>query len=143
MMKHILKTLVILEMFFFMLCASAYPVIAQTVVDQSFTPSPANLGANINECCTFVAQTFTAGLTGTLAGVNIDVSSPTNSPFPLHVAIHAVTISGEPSSTILSETILSSNSAPLSLLITFPQVINIVAGERYAIVVSYQGAPPP
>jgi hypothetical protein len=29
------------------------------------------------------------------------------------------------------------------LLITFPQAINIVAGVQYAIVVNYQGAPPP
>lgn len=140
MKRNILKTLAV--MVFFMLGASAYPAIAQTVLDQSFT-SPTNLGASINGCCAFIAQTFTAGLTGTLAGVNIDVSSPENSTFPLHVAIHTVTSNGEPSSTILGETTLDSNSAPLSLLITFPQVINIVAGERYAIVVNYQGAPPP
>jgi hypothetical protein len=138
--KHILRTLAIIEMSFF--CASAYPAIPETVLDQSFT-SPANLGADFNECCTFVAQTFTAGLSGTLAGISIDVSSPPNSPFPLHVAIHTVTGNGKPSSTILSETTLGSNSAPLSLLITFPQVINIVAGEQYAIVGNYQGSPPP
>jgi hypothetical protein len=139
--KYILKTLATIEMVFFMLCASADPVRAQTVVDQSFT-SPTNLVANINECCAFVAQTFTAGLTGTLAGVNIDVSS-SNSPFPLHVAIHTVTSNGQPSSTILGETTLNSNSSSLSMLITFPEVINIVAGEQYAIVVNYQGASPP
>jgi hypothetical protein len=140
-MKHILKTSASIGMVFLLLYASAYPVIAQTVVDQSFT-SPTNLGASINDCCAFVAQTFTAGRTGTLAGVNIDVSSTPNNPFPLHVAIHTVTGNGEPSSTILGETTLNSNSAPLSLLITFPQVINIVAGKQYAIVVNYQGAPP-
>jgi len=140
-MKHILKTLAVIATVFFLLGAPAYPVIADTVVDQSFT-SPTNLGGDINECCAFLAQTFTAGLTGTLAGVNIDVRSQ-NSPFPLHVAIHTVTNNGEPSSTILTETTLNSNSAPLSLLITFPQMINIVAGGQYAIVVNYQGAPPP
>ncbi len=146
-MKHILRTLAIIEMGFLMFCASAYPVLAQTVitqtfVDQSFT-SPYNLGANINECCTFVAQTFTAGLTGTLSGVSVDVFSPVSSPFPLHVSIHTVNADGSPSSMILSDTTLNSNSAPLSLFITFPQEISIVAGKQYAIVVSYQGAPPP
>ena len=109
--------------------------------DQSFT-SPSGLFADINECCRFVAQTFTAGLTGTLGGVNIEVRSPQISVFPLHVAIRTV-IDGVPSTTVLGETTLSSSSAPLSLLITFPQVINITAGVQYAIVVNYEGAPPP
>jgi hypothetical protein len=107
--------------------------------DQSFT-SPTDLGAAMNDCCRFVAQTFTAGLTGTLGGVNIDVLS--GSTFPLHIAIRAV-INGVPSTTVLGETTLSSGSAPLSQLITFPQVIHITAGVRYAIVVNYEGAPPP
>jgi hypothetical protein len=108
-------------------------------LDQSFT-SPGDLGASINDCCRFVAQTFTAGLTGTLGGVNIDVQS--SSTFPLHVAIRTV-IDGVPGTTVLGETTLSSSGAPLSLLITFPQVINISAGVQYALVVNYEGAPPP
>ncbi len=142
MMKHLLHTLAIVAVLLLMLCESAQPAMAQTIVDQSFT-SPNDLAASINECCAFVAQTFTAGLSGTLAGVNIHVIPSEDSPFPLHVAIHTVTSTGEPSATILGDTTLDSNSAPLSLLITFPQVINITAGERYAIVVSYQGAPSP
>jgi len=139
-MNSFLKPLITIVFFVFMLLASA-SVMAQTTLDQSFI-APNNLGADINEGAAFVAQTFTAGLTGTLAGVNIDVTSPTNSPFFLHVAIRTVTGNGEPSSTILSETTLNSNSAPLSLLITFPQVITIVAGEKYAIAVNYPGAVP-
>ncbi|MCL5958790.1 MAG: PKD domain-containing protein [Chloroflexi bacterium] len=108
------------------------------VLDQSFT-SPYNLGANINECCRFIAQTFTAGRSGTLAGVNINVGS--SSSYQLHVAIRTVA-GAVPSTTILGETTLSSNSAPLSTLITFPQTINIVAGNQYAIVVDYPDAPP-
>jgi len=127
-----------------LLCPFLLPnlLVAQPVIDQSFT-YPTSAMSFINECCAFIAQTFTAGVSGTLDGVNIDVASAQNSPFPLHVAIHTVTISGEPSSTILGNTTLSSNSAPPSLLITFPQVINIVAGVQYAIVVYYEGAPPP
>jgi hypothetical protein len=114
-------------------------VVEALTLDQSFT-SPSGLFADINECCRFVAQTFTAGLTGTLGGVNIEVRSI--SVFPLHVAIRTV-IDGVPSTTVLGETTLSSSSAPLSLLITFPQVIHITAGVQYAIVVNYEGAPPP
>lgn len=124
---------------------SAWPARAATpapVVDQSFT-SPNGLGAAINECCKFIAQTFTAGRSGTLAGVNIDVLSfePTMR-FPLHVAIRTVTPGGEPGPTILGETTLP-GGAPLSLLIRFPQTITIQAGVQYAIVVNFDGAPPP
>jgi len=118
--------------------AAATPTLSPTV-DQSFT-SPTNLYGNINEGDRFIAQTFTAGLTGNLAGVNIHVES--SSEFLLHVAIRAVT-GGVPSSTVLGETTLSSSSAPLSLFITFPQPVNIVTGVQYAIVVNYEGAPPP
>jgi hypothetical protein len=114
-------------------------VLEALILDQSFT-TPTDLGAAINDCCRFVAQTFTAGLTGTLGGVNIDVLS--GSKFPLHVAIRAV-INGVPTTTVLGETTFSSGSAPLSQLITFPQVIHITAGVQYAIVVNYEGAPPP
>lgn len=48
-----------------------------------------------------------------------------------------------PSPAILGETTLGSSSAALSLLITFAQTINIFAGVQYAIVVNYEGAPPP
>ena len=138
-MKNKIKTFVFCGLTF--LCPFLMPnlLLAQPVIDQSFT-SPHNASVFINECCTFVAQTFTAGVSGTLDGVNIDVAS-NNNTYPLHVAIHTVTISGEPSSTILGDTTLSPNSAPPSLLITFPQLINIAAGVQYAIVVNYQGAP--
>jgi hypothetical protein len=63
---------------------------AQTL-DQSFV-APFDLLADINDCCRFIAQTFTAGLTGTLAGVNMDVGS--DSTFPLHVVIRPVVYGG-------------------------------------------------
>ena len=109
------------------------------VLDQSFT-APDNLICLINEAYRYIAQTFTAGMTGTLAGVNINVV-PLD-VYPLHVAIHSVT-GGMPSTAILGETTLGSSSAPLSQFITFPGVINIVAGVQYAIVVDYPTAPPP
>jgi hypothetical protein len=111
---------------------------AQLSLDQSFT-SPANLGADINECCAFIGQTYTAGKTGVLTGVSVDVHS--TSIFPLHVAIRTVA-GGLPTTTILGEVTLGSNASGLSQVILFPQLIPQVAGVQYAIVVNYPGAPP-
>jgi hypothetical protein len=117
------------------------PAQAAPIVDQSFT-SGSDLGASINDCCVFVAQTFTAGLTGTLAGVNIDVLGFDPALFPLDVAIR--TVSGNvPTATVLSEVTLGSGTSLLSDFIAFPNVIDVVAGTSYAIVVNYDGAPAP
>ena len=95
---------------------------AVPIVDQSFT-SPSNLATVINECCRFIGQTFTAGLTGTLTGVNIDVGpARSDSVLPLLVAIRTVTGSF-PSSTVLSSTTLARGGATLSELIVFPQAL--------------------
>jgi hypothetical protein len=109
------------------------------VVDQSFT-EPTNLGANINECCAFIGQTFTAGRTGLLEGINIDVAGFGSTH--LHVAIRTVQ-NGTPTATVLGETVLPTNTALLSDLIKFPQQIRVEAGIQYTIVVNYEGAPPP
>ncbi len=126
----------------FLLAAALFlapgPARADTV-DQSFTGAP-DLGGNINDCCAFVGQTYTAGLTGTLAGVSIDVVASQDNSFPLDVQIRSV-VGGVPTSTILGETTTSVFS--LSDVITFPQTIPQVAGDQYAIVVDFLGAPPP
>ncbi len=120
---------------------SLKPSAGQPIVDQSFT-SPYNMGANINECCAYVAQTFTAGMTGTLTGVNINVLPRSDANSNLHVAVHMVE-NGLPTWNVLGSTTLNSAGSPLSELITFPQPIPVVAGVQYAIVVSYVNAPPP
>ena len=57
-------------------CAVIFFVFALTsfggVIDQSFT-SPTNAVSAINECCAFIGQTYTAGLSGTLAGLALDI----------------------------------------------------------------------
>jgi hypothetical protein len=110
------------------------------VLDQELV-IPQGLGAIINGGFTFVGQTYTAGLTGTLAGVNVDVFA-FNPTFPLRVAIHEVS-AGVPTSTVLGETVLASASATLNDLISFSGIIPQVSGRQYAIVVNYLGAPPP
>jgi hypothetical protein len=113
---------------------------AAPTLDQSFT-SPSNLSGLINECCAYIGQTFTAGRTGVLSGVNIDVTAFRTS-LPLNVAIRAVDSSGLPSSTVLGDAGLESSTSPLTRLITFPQDIPVAAGTQYAIVVNYDRAPP-
>jgi hypothetical protein len=102
--------------------------------------SPTNLGASINECCAFIAQTFTAGRTGMLTGVSVDVTGLASSH--LRVEIRTVA-SGAPTATVLGETVLDANGAALSRVIAFPTRIAVTTGVQYAIVVSYEGAPPP
>ena len=108
-----------------------------SVTDQEFV-GPYNTGANIGEGYQFVAMTYTAGITGTLAGLNVDVLG-LNSNYPLHVAIHGVS-QNEPTSTILGDALLATNGADLSQLITFPNQIAQTAGSEYAIVLDYQTA---
>jgi hypothetical protein len=109
------------------------------VIDQAFT-GPTNLAAAINDCCRYVAQTFTAGITGTLVGVNVEILA-FGAP-PLHVAIRTVGSNGVPTGTVLGEAIVASGNAPFSELIEFSQVIGVTAGVQYAIVVDYPEAPP-
>lgn len=120
----------------------AMPAWADTVVDQSFiSGGPAFLEAALNPLSP-VAQTYTAGLTGILAGVNIDVSkSPGILPiFPLRVQIQSVT-GGIPTGNVLGDVTLGTDNSPLSSLITFPELVPQVAGTQYAIVVDYPTVP--
>lgn len=110
-----------------------------SIIDQSFT-SPTDLGADINEGFAFVGQTYTAGLTGTLAGVSVDIVEFSPNSFPLDVQIRTV-MNGLPTTTILGET--STTAFSLADIIPFPETIPQVAGTEYAIVVDFLGAPPP
>src|SRR5262245_18793772 len=116
------------------------PASAEPVLDQSFTAG-SDLDSTIGYCCVYEGQTFRDGLTGWLTGVNVDVMG--NAPtFRLQVQIRSVdSSSGLPTSTVLGETTLDSDDAPMSRLITFPTSIPVTAGVEYAIVVGYPGAP--
>jgi hypothetical protein len=118
---------------------SARAITYPPILDQSFT-SPTNLGTAINECCKYVAQIFSPGLNGPLAGITLDVIS--SSSFPLHVAIRTVE-NGLPGPVTLGETTLSSSDASPTQLITFPNEIHVFAVSSYAIVVDYADAPEP
>jgi hypothetical protein len=113
-------------------------------IDQALT-GPYEVNASIHEFFRYVAQTFTAGITGTLVGVNVEiVHNPfSGPPTPLHVAIRTVGTDGVPTGTVLGEATVDAGGASLSDFIAFSQVIGVTAGVQYAIVVDYPQAPPP
>jgi hypothetical protein len=127
------------------------------VSDQSVFPptgSSGSVASIINECCSHIAQTYTAGVTGTLAGVSLDIYYlPSN--FPIVVEIRSVS-GGKPTGSVLgsampaatsSPTVCPSGSLPgnyclpFSQMIMFPGIIPQIAGTQYAIVVYFLGAP--
>ena len=108
------------------------------VIDQSFTQG-SDLGTTINDCCAYVAQTYTAGLTGMLAAVAVDIAD-FGEHLPLDVEIRTV-VNGLPTTTILGATTAMNYS--LSDIIAFNQDIPQVSGTKYAIVVHFDGAPTP
>src|SRR5262245_12417907 len=89
-------------------------------VDQSFNAAT-NLISSINDCCAFIGQVYTAGLTGSLAGVSVDVLESPGNNFPLDVQIRSVA-NGLPSLTILGDTITTAFS--LTDFIAFIQPIS-------------------
>ncbi len=114
--------------------------LAAPSLDQSCT-APTNLGAAINEGFTYVAQTFTAGRTGILTGVNVDIGGAVDQGQHLQVAIQAVA-GGVPTRDVLAATVLPSSQALLADLVTFDPGVFVTSGEQYAIVATYLDAPP-
>ena len=122
----------------------ACPVSAVTL-DQSFTgPTDAVLAILGGQ---YIGQTYTANITGTLAGVNLDIafcggvtcSPASDTTFPMQVAIYDI-VDGLPTTVLGSTTLPAGQPAPLSLLITFPEVISEIAGKQHAIVVNFPGS---
>jgi hypothetical protein len=111
-----------------------------SVIDQSFQ-STDNSNNLINEGARFAAQTFTAGRTGLLTGVSVDVFDCCNSRFALSLAIRTVGPDDVPTDLVLGETRTQSCCPPLSQIVTLPNPVRVVAGTRYAIVASYPDAP--
>ncbi len=124
---------------FFVGLSSANICRAIPVLDQSFT-EPTDAAAFINEAAPFVAQVYTAGLSGTLVSISVDVSS--SDSFPLRVSIRAV-MDGLPTGVVLGETLLAGSSAALSEAIAFDEPIEQIAGQQYAIALDYPGQPSP
>lgn len=94
-----------------------------------------------------VAQTFTAGSTGNLSGVTLDLSAncaTMSCPSQVHVQIRSVDSYAEPSSTVLAEANLAqsqletgdSNVPAKHVQVTFDAPAAVTAGTQYALVIS-------
>lgn len=119
---------------------NAIAMASADTIDQSF------FSPNFNfQGLGLVAQTYTAGITGTLTGINLHFSGPCsicgeggNKP----ISINTVS-GGMPTSTVLGSTLLAVSQGQIisfSTLITFPTAIPQVAGVQYAIVIDFGAA---
>ncbi|HEX2128202.1 MAG TPA: hypothetical protein VHF58_03190 [Solirubrobacterales bacterium] len=84
-----------------------------------------------------VAQTFTAGLTGPMSQIDLQLSNY-NTPCAVTVEIHSVLENGTPSGEVLASKNLSAADLPDSgdafVSVIFPQPASVVAGTKYAVV---------
>lgn len=122
-----------------MLAVGAATAGAQVVLDQSFTdPHYYHLGAEFYGH--YNAQTFTAGVTGMLVGVKVDVSL-WQDDLPLRVAVRSVS-DGVPTNTVLTEMTLPPGepAAGIDTYIELEKPFTVVAGTQYALVLNFVGA---
>jgi hypothetical protein len=109
-------------------------------VDQSFITGN-DLSAGLYGKPALTAQSYTAGISGTLQGVAIDVSAIDPS-LVARIQIEAI-VNGLPSNVVLG-TARAASGGDLSIntVIPFTTTIAQVAGQKYAILVDYPDAPP-
>jgi hypothetical protein len=109
-------------------------------LDQSFITGN-DLSAGLYGRPVFEAQSYTAGLTGTLQGVAIDVSAIDVTQVA-RIQIEAI-VNGVPSNVVLgSARAASGGDLAITTVIPFSTAIPQVAGQQYAILVDYPDAPP-
>jgi hypothetical protein len=109
------------------------------VLDQSFT-TPADLSAGLYGKPVFEAQSYTAGVSGTLQGVALDVLA-IDTTQSARIQIEAIT-NGVPSNVVLGTARAPKGDLALGTVIPFTTSIPQVAGQQYAILVDYPDAPP-
>ena len=109
-------------------------------LDQSFT-TPSDLSAGLYGLPVFEAQSYTAGITGTLQGVALNITA-VNPTLRARIQIRSITAAGIPSNTSLGETRANPGNLSLQTVIPFSTSIPQVAGQQYAILVDYPEAPP-
>ncbi len=119
--------------------AASAQVPTNSVRDQSFTEG-SNLNSIINDCCAYVAQTFTAGLSGDLTGLSVDVQPLGDAR--LRLAVRAVDANGDPVDSELGSVELAGSGSALSNVIELPQPIRLMKNHHYAIVANEVDGPP-
>jgi hypothetical protein len=91
-----------------------------------------------------VAQTFTAGLTGPMSQIDVQLSNY-NTPCAVTVEIHSALGNGDPSGEVLASEVLSAADLPDSgnafVSVMFTEPANVVAGTQYAVVLYTPDAP--
>ena len=109
-------------------------------LDQSFITGN-DLSAGLYGLPVFEAQSYTAGITGTLQGVAIDVSAIDVNQVA-RIQIEAI-VGGVPSNVVLGTArAASGGDLAITTVIPFSTPISQVAGQQYAILVDYPDAPP-
>jgi hypothetical protein len=109
-------------------------------LDQSFITGN-DLSAGLYGRPVFEAQSYTAGITGTLQGVAIDVTAIDVTQVA-RLQIEAI-VGGVPSNVVLgSARAASGGDLAITTVIPFSTAIPQVAGQQYAILVDYPDAPP-
>lgn len=136
------KAMLLAGMLICVLVFVSLPAFAQDTLDQSYEDA-SNGGGILNYGVPLVAQTFTAGVDGTLTGLNLGVALYEAPQYPMRVAIHAMA-GGVPASTELAYTLVPPEDLSgymIDYLITLSPGAAVSAGSEYAIVVSIEGAP--
>jgi hypothetical protein len=111
----------------------------QAQLDQSFT-TPGDLSDGLYGHPVLMAQSYTAGISGTLQGVAIDVTA-IDVTLVARIQIEAIT-GGVPSNIVLGQArAAKGGDLSISSVIPFATAIPQVAGRQYAILVDYPEAP--
>jgi hypothetical protein len=109
-------------------------------LDQSFT-TPSDLSAGLYGLPVFEAQSYTAGISGTLQGVAVDITA-VNPTVVARIQIRTVS-GGIPTNVVLGQARASGGgNLSINTVIPFSTAIPQVAGQQYAILVDYPEAPP-
>ncbi|HKY15604.1 MAG TPA: hypothetical protein VJM33_11825 [Microthrixaceae bacterium] len=117
----------------------------QSTVDQTFLASSLNPGAPVVQYCTAdgsgfrwrVAQTFTAGRSGSLDMVSLTPKRVSGAPSALSLSIRPVDATGVPNSTVLGTGTFDGtiNPGPALTDMALSSPATVVAGTKYALVV--------
>ena len=119
-----------------MLAGTAPAAWASPIVDQSFL-APQDLAAFINEGFDIEAQSFTAGVTGDLVAVRVNIQYGKSSS--LRISIYDM-LDSTPNN-LLGTTTLSTAESQIGDTITLSTPVSIVAGSQYVIAADYPGIP--
>lgn len=133
------KSMLLAVMLICMLVFVSLPALAlSSTLDQSYDPGYFDSGGFLSYGTSLAAQTFTAGVTGTLTGVELAISHYETPLYSMRVAIQPMA-GGVPASTELAyAVVLPGDLKPdmFETFITLSSGVEVTAGTEYAIVVS-------